>query len=188
MTFIFSSDPRRFTPLLQELRMDSLKRNDSYLTNMTLAYDLLNQYEKQHRHRPGNHRPAIPSRQGTQQLLQAPPNTTFVAGTDGCINRYVQCWKSNCGAWGHIQTVCPLTSDSNGNTGTTMTQFSVSLAQHMPSTNKAGIKPSWLLLEVMIKGRTNLLCCLFPMTNKTSAINIVYLTCALFVLITSITN
>ena len=43
MPFISSSDPRRFSPLLQELRMDALKGKNSYPINMTLAHDLINQ-------------------------------------------------------------------------------------------------------------------------------------------------
>mmetsp|Transcript_14537 Transcript_14537/g.20729 ORF Transcript_14537/g.20729 Transcript_14537/m.20729 type:complete len:161 (+) Transcript_14537:730-1212(+) len=103
VTFILSSDPRCFSALIQDLRMDALKGIGSYPTTMTMAYDLINQYEKQHGRRAPPTRPT-PSPSTGAQFMQTPPNTVFVTGTDEHTNHNVQCWNTQCGAWEHMRT------------------------------------------------------------------------------------
>jgi hypothetical protein len=98
---------------------------------MTMVYDLLNQYEKQHGRRP----PAphlTPTPRSGAQLMQAPPNTVFVAGTDGHTNRNIQCWNTQCVAWGHMRTECPLLNGNNrAPGGALMMQYRIELTQRM---------------------------------------------------------
>jgi hypothetical protein len=148
VTFILSSDPWRFSTLIQGLKMDALKGIERYPTTMTMAYDLLNQYEKQHvRRRPPSAQPRPgPSQQG-MQFLQAPPDTVFVAGSDGRMNRNVQCWNPKCGAWGHMQTTCPLIHDAKIAAGASMTQFGVALTQQMDNSDNNMITMYMLLFD-----------------------------------------
>jgi hypothetical protein len=147
VTFILSSDTQRFSTLIQGLKMDALKGIESYPTTMTMAYDLLNQYEKQHVRRPPPTRPTqTPYRQGTQ-FLQAPPDTVFVAGSDGRLNKNVQCWNPKCGAWGHMQTTCPMIRDAKKAMGASMTQFGVTLTQRMDNSDNNMITMNMLLLD-----------------------------------------